>query len=237
MYRRILAGLGLAGLLMAATAGAAVGSTTSTSGANDNVTICHATRSASHPYVLITVSKSALPAHRDHQDRRDLIPAPAKGCPVAPTLPPYTGPSTPCVVGPGVLQTPTTVTGTSADDTIDCTNASPGKLILGLDGNDTITGTAFDDTIIGGNGNDTLTGGLGIDYLEGNAGNDTVTGSEGDDTLVGGTGNDTLSGGVGNDTVIGLPADAAADTVNGDAGTDTCNAATAEGDTITGCEM
>ncbi|HEX8488984.1 MAG TPA: hypothetical protein VF642_10615 [Propionibacteriaceae bacterium] len=236
MYRKILAGFGLAALLMAASAGAAVGGT-SASGGSGNVTICHATGSASHPYVLITVSKSALAAHRDHQDRRDIIPAPPKGCPKPVTVPPYTGPFVLCVVGPGVLQTPTTVTGTSADDTIDCTNASPGKLILGLDGNDTITGTAFDDTIIGGNGNDTLTGGPGTDYLEGNAGNDTVTGSAGNDTLVGGTGNDTLSGGVGNDTIIGLPADAAPDTVNGDAGDDTCNAATTEGDTITGCEM
>jgi len=142
----------------------------------------------------------------------------------------------PCVVGPGVVQTATTVTGTAANDTIDCTNASPGKVIRGLDGNDTITGSAFADSIYGGNGNDTITGGPGNDYLEGNVGNDTLTGSAGNDTLVGGTGADTLSGGVGNDTIRALPADASADIVNGGAGTDTCNGATAEGDTITACE-
>ena len=209
-------------------------------GPNTKVTICHATRSVTHPYVRITVSKSALDAHKAHQDRRDIVPAPAHGCP--PNLPfpgptPVPGPYVPCVVGPGVVQTATTVTGTSADDTIDCTGASPGKWILGLDGNDTITGTAFNDAIIGGNGNDTLTGGPGIDYLAGGAGNDTVTGSAGDDTLLGGTGNDTLSGGVGNDTIIALPTDGGADTVNGDADDDTCNGDTAEGDTLTGCEM
>jgi hypothetical protein len=233
MYRGILAALGLAGLLLAGTAGPAVSSASAASG---DVTICHATRSVSHPYVVITVSKAALAAHKDHQDRRDIIPAPAKGCPAPVVQPPYTGPSSPCVVGPGVVQTATTVTGTSADDTIDCTNASPGKTITGGDGNDTITGTAFDDTILAGNGNDTVTGGFGIDYIEGGAGNDTLTGSAGDDTLVGGSGIDTLSGGVGNDTVMGLPADGSADTVNGDADVDTCTAAPAEGDTVSGCE-
>ena len=207
--------------------------------AGTSVTICHATRSVTHPYVKITVSKSALDAHKRHQDRRDIIPAPGKGCPPNLTFPgpnPVPGPFVPCVVSIGVAQTATTVVGTSADDTIDCTNANPGKWILALDGNDTITGTAFADTIIGGNGNDTVTGGPGVDYIEGNAGNDTLTGSAGDDTLIGGTGNDTLSGGTGNDTLIALPSDGGADTVNGDADSDTCNGDTAEGDTLTGCE-
>jgi len=237
MNRRILAALGVAGLLLTGSAGTALAKPAPPT--PDKVTICHATRSVTHPYVTITVSKSALDAHKTHQDRRDLIPAPAKGCPSDQTFPvvdPYTGPFVPCVVSVGVLQTPTTVTGTSADDTIDCTNASPGKWILGLDGNDTITGTAFDDTIIGGNGNDTITGGPGVDYIEGNAGNDTLTGSAGDDTLLAGSGNDTLSGGVGNDTLLAQPGDAGADTLNGDADNDTCSAVTAEGDTLTGCE-
>jgi Ca2+-binding RTX toxin-like protein len=73
------------------------------------------------------------------------------------------------------------VTGTSGDDTIDCTNASPGKTITGGDGNDTITGTAFNDTIDAGNGNDTVTGGPGDDIIEGGNGNDTLTGSAGND--------------------------------------------------------
>jgi hypothetical protein len=234
--RRIIAALGVAGLLMTGTAGTAMARPAPT---ETKTTICHATRSVTHPYVTISVSKSALDAHKAHQDRRDIIPAPAKGCPGDQTFPvvdPYTGPFVPCVVSAGVLQTPTTVTGTSADDTIDCTNASPGKWILGLDGNDTITGTAFDDPIIGGNGNDTITGGPGVDYIEGNAGNDTLTGSAGDDTLIAGSGNDTLAGGVGNDTLLAQPGDLGADTLNGDADIDTCSAVTAEGDTLTGCE-
>ena len=44
-------------------------------------TICHATGSATNPYVTITISDNALPAHARHQDGRDLIPAPAGGCP------------------------------------------------------------------------------------------------------------------------------------------------------------
>lgn len=42
-------------------------------------TICHATGSAKNPYVRITVSNSALEAHRAHQDGRDIIPA-TPGC-------------------------------------------------------------------------------------------------------------------------------------------------------------
>jgi hypothetical protein len=44
-------------------------------------TICHSTGSASNPYVEITISDNALPAHRRHHDGRDIIPAPAGGCP------------------------------------------------------------------------------------------------------------------------------------------------------------
>src|SRR5687768_12546548 len=49
----------------------------------------------------------------------------------------------PCVVGPGVTQTDTTVTGSPGNDTIDCGGTNPGKTINGNGGNDTITGTAF----------------------------------------------------------------------------------------------
>jgi uncharacterized surface protein with fasciclin (FAS1) repeats len=50
-------------------------------GAQDNgskITICHRTSSAKNPYVMITVSQSAIPAHQGHGD---IIPAPAGGCP------------------------------------------------------------------------------------------------------------------------------------------------------------
>lgn len=42
-------------------------------------TICHFTHSAKKPYVKITVGKSVLKAHLRHP--RDIIPAPATGCP------------------------------------------------------------------------------------------------------------------------------------------------------------
>lgn len=41
-------------------------------------TICHKTGSAKNPYVEITVSNNALPAHQKHGD---IIPAPPGGCP------------------------------------------------------------------------------------------------------------------------------------------------------------
>jgi hypothetical protein len=49
--------------------------------ASDKTTICHATGSSTNPYVQLTISNSALDAHRAHQDRQDIIPAPASGCP------------------------------------------------------------------------------------------------------------------------------------------------------------
>ncbi len=50
------------------------------------VTICHATGSATNPYVKITIAEPAVEAHRRHQDGRDIIPAPAGDC-VAPAAP------------------------------------------------------------------------------------------------------------------------------------------------------
>lgn len=47
-------------------------------------TICHATGSSTNPYVTITISNNALDAHRRHQDGRDIVPAPATGCPGEP---------------------------------------------------------------------------------------------------------------------------------------------------------
>ena len=50
--------------------------------AEAKVTICHHTGSSQNPYVEITVSTDALPAHAAHGD---IIPAPAGGCPAAGT--------------------------------------------------------------------------------------------------------------------------------------------------------
>jgi hypothetical protein len=58
-------------------------------GPQGKTTICHATGSATNPYVEITISDNALPAHTTHQDGRDIVPAPAGGCPgAAPVTPP-----------------------------------------------------------------------------------------------------------------------------------------------------
>ena len=114
--------------------------------------------------------------------------------------------ATECVVGPGVTQTTTTVTGSPKNDTIDCGGTTEGKTIVGLGGNDTITGTDFADTISGGDGNDTITGGTGADNLDGGLGIDSISGSAGDDTLVGPSNDgsqDTLDGGDNIDTCQG----------------------------------
>ncbi|WP_445250075.1 DUF4347 domain-containing protein [Microcoleus sp. OTE_8_concoct_300] len=96
-----------------------------------------------------------------------------------------------------------------------------GKGILGLSGNDSLTGTNNDDTIsgnqgadtlnglggndilLGGKGSDSLDGGAGNDFLSGNNDNDTLIGGDGNDVIRGGKGNDTLNGGAGNDILIG----------------------------------
>ena len=112
----------------------------------------------------------------------------------------------PCVVGPGVTQTDTTVVGSANNDTIDCGGASPGKTITGGPGNDTITGTASNDVISGGDGNDTITGGAGDDTLDGGLGIDTISGSDGADSLVGPSNDgsqDSLDGGLNIDTCQG----------------------------------
>src|SRR3989344_9016731 len=50
-------------------------------GENDKITICHATHSETNPFVRITISTRANPAHDHHQDLEDIIPAPEEGCP------------------------------------------------------------------------------------------------------------------------------------------------------------
>lgn len=192
IFRRAIATVAVAGMTFSSTVGAALA--TEPAAQSDKVTICHRTGSAKNPYVEITISQNALPAHEEHGD---FLATP--GCqPPNPGTPnpgtPNPGPSVNCVVTDGVTQTANTVTGTSGDDTIDCTNASPGKTITGGDGNDTITGTAFNDAIDAGNGNDTVTGGSGDDVIEGGNGNDTLTGSAGNDVVTDiGDGSDTIT--------------------------------------------
>lgn len=75
--------------------------------------------------------------------------------------------------------------------------------VLGLGGNDVITGSTTIDFIQGNAGNDTLRGGGGDDYIRGGKGNDLLDGGEGNDILSGGINDDTLEGGLGNDFLRG----------------------------------
>ena len=50
------------------------------------ITICHATGSATNPFVIITVDLNGLNGHGDHEG--DIIPMPIGGCPGAPLVPP-----------------------------------------------------------------------------------------------------------------------------------------------------
>lgn len=108
--------------------------------------------------------------------------------------------------------------------------------VLGLEGNDEITGSIINDVINGNQGDDSLNGGDSSDYLRGGKGfdllsggpdsdilngnldNDTLFGGRGDDFLRGGKDSDLLSGGEGNDILIG---DAGTDNLAGEAGADT----------------
>jgi len=98
-----------------------------------------------------------------------------------------------------------------------------GAIIVGGEGNDTLTGGDLNDVIYGGEGNDTINGSGGYDILFGDTGrvadslnpkfissrvldsdgDDTVSGGDGDDVIFGAGGDDTLDGGAGNDVIIG----------------------------------
>jgi len=55
-----------------------IAAATTTTAARRRISICHATGSATNPYVAITVDEEGLNGHGDHAD--DIIPAPAGGC-------------------------------------------------------------------------------------------------------------------------------------------------------------
>jgi Ca2+-binding RTX toxin-like protein len=105
--------------------------------------------------------------------------------------------------------------------------AETGQVILGGNGNDTLTGTTGDDTITGGNGNDTINAGDGNDTVMGRNGNDILNGGRGNDILNGGNGDDTLDGGSGDNQLIGgngndrLIASTGNNTLSGGNGSDT----------------
>jgi len=111
---------------------------------------------------------------------------------------------------------------TAGDDSISSADSPAGSAfahrLMGLQGDDTLSGDAGDDTLLGGLGNDSLVGADGNDILNGQDGADTLSGGTGADTLLGGAGDDSLDGGAGNDSLVG---GTGSDTLSGDDGNDT----------------
>ena len=109
------------------------------------------------------------------------------------------------------------------------TGGSPGVVINGSAGNDSLVGTGGNDAIDGLAGDDTLLGGPDKDFLTGGLGLDLLVGGAGDDTLDGANGpgaseewhlgpsfpGDTLEGGPGDDTYYVQAGDAIREEANG----------------------
>jgi hypothetical protein len=110
--------------------------------------------------------------------------------------------------------------GCPPDTVATVTGGSGNDLILGGAGADTLNGGGGPDEIRGGAGDDAIDGGDGNDELSGDHGNDSVLGRSGDDQLKGGDGNDLLDGGDGNDIVGRDDANPGADDLRGGSGHD-----------------
>jgi Ca2+-binding RTX toxin-like protein len=81
------------------------------------------------------------------------------------------------------------------------------ELFLGLfggGGRDRLIGGSRGDTLVGGGGADALVGRGGADILVGRAGRDVLKGGGGGDLLIGGRGRDRMSGGPGHDQLRGV---------------------------------
>lgn len=90
------------------------------------------------------------------------------------------------------------IEGTSnADNLIGSSSYVTTEMILGYEGNDTITGGNGTTYIYGGSGNDTITDTSGNNYIEGNEGDDIINcpNNSSHNVIVGGQGNDTLNSG------------------------------------------
>jgi hypothetical protein len=96
------------------------------------VTICHATGSTSNPYVVITVDVHALKAHTQHQDGRDVIPAPSGGCPAASSGGGTTTTGTTGTTTTGTTTTGTTTTGTTTTGTTTTTGSTTTGGVAGV---------------------------------------------------------------------------------------------------------
>lgn len=81
-----------------------------------------------------------------------------------------------------------------ADQVVDLKHGGNREIIMGLGGDDDLSGLSGKDCIVGGSGNDTL---------HGDNGKDILVGGDGDDQLFGANGPDVLDGGPGNDLCVG----------------------------------
>ena len=63
--------------------------------------------------------------------------------------------------------------------------------------------TDWDNTLLGVSGDDILSGKKGNDLIKGGDGDDILSGQKGNDLLEGGNGNDILNGGIGKDSLFG----------------------------------
>ncbi len=117
---------------------------------------------------------------------------------------------------------------------------SPGDLIIGGNGDDTINAEGGDDTVRGNAGADSILGGTGDDCLRGDAGDDTIQGGDGDDAISGNKGADSLLGEADNDDLTGGPGDdildggTQQDTLHGGRGADTLTGGDTSADNIDG---
>ena len=75
-------------------------------------------------------------------------------------------------------------TGVVDDGSVHNGTVVSGDIIIGTEGNDTLTGSDLGDRIEGGAGNDTIIGGSGNDIIRGGGGVDTMEGGDGDDIFV-----------------------------------------------------
>ncbi len=92
--------------------------------------------------------------------------------------------------------------GSEFDDVL-TVEGSQGRTLVGLDGDDLLTGGLGADTLIGGQGSDTLRGAEGDDMIFGSEGNDFLNGGDGDDTMFGEAGDDFFVGIGGTDSIHG----------------------------------
>lgn len=120
----------------------------------------------------------------------------------------------PCVVSAGVTFSVrnTVVTGTTGQDTIDCSASRKGLTIIGRGGGDDIIGSRAADLIhgdepstvpgscpAGSTARDDIEGGPGNDVIHGSVCGSSARGGPGDDTLIAGGGATVFHGDAGND--------------------------------------